>query len=125
MLPFVAPLLFKLQGLKHEHDKQQEQVGEISARMRGNGHGLGDDLRKAQAELQKTATQINELAERINGMGCELKDMEMGLIDFRALVNGREAYLCWKKLWKKTESCQCAMKKRTTTIERVCSKGPT
>lgn len=96
MLPYVAPLLFKLQSLKHEHDKQQEQAGEISARMRGNGHGLGDDLRKAQAELQKTATQINELAERINGMGCELKDMEMGLIDFRALVNGREAYLCWK-----------------------------
>ena len=96
MLPYVAPLLFKLQGLKHEHDKQQEQVGEISARMRGNGHGLGDDLRKVQAELQSAATQINELAERINGMGCELKDMEMGLIDFRALVKGREAYLCWK-----------------------------
>ncbi len=53
-------------------------------------------MRKAQAELQKTATQINEMAERINGMGCELKDVNMGLIDFRTMMDGREVYLCWK-----------------------------
>jgi hypothetical protein len=96
MLPYLAPLLFKLRNLKEKHDRLQEEAADISARMRGNGHGLGDDLRKAQAELQNTGVQINELAERINGMGCELKDMDMGLIDFRAMVNGREAYLCWK-----------------------------
>jgi hypothetical protein len=96
MLPYLAPLLFKLRDLKQEHDRLETSAGEISTRMRTNGHGLGDDLRKAQADLQKTATQINELAERINGMGCELKDMNMGLIDFRATMDGREVYLCWK-----------------------------
>ena len=96
MLPYLAPLLFKLRDLKQEHDTLQAAAGDISARMRSNGHGLGDDLRKAQADLQKTATQINELAERINGMGCELKDVNMGLIDFRATMDGREVYLCWK-----------------------------
>jgi len=96
MLPYLAPLLFKLRDLKEENDRLETAAGDISTRMRTNGHGLGDDLRKAQADLQKTATQINELAERINGMGCELKDMNMGLIDFRTTMDGREVYLCWK-----------------------------
>ncbi len=96
MLPYVAPLLFKLRGLKAEHDSEQSRVSEITARMRTNGHGLADDLRKAQAELAKTVEQINELVERINDMGCELKDVDMGLIDFRSVMGGREVYLCWK-----------------------------
>ena len=96
MLPYLAPLLFKLRNLKEDYGRLQEETADISTRMRGNGHGLGDDLRRAQAELRRTGVQINELAERINNMGCELKDMDMGLVDFRAMINGREAYLCWR-----------------------------
>lgn len=96
MLPYLAPLLFKLRSLKQEHDAVQAKVNEITARMRTNGHGLADDLRKAQAELQKTGVQINGLVERVNEMGCELKDVDMGLIDFRSVMGGREVYLCWR-----------------------------
>ncbi len=96
MLPYLAPLLFKLRDLKQEHDRLEASAGDISTRMRTNGHGLGDDLRTAQAELQKTATQINQIAERVNAMGCELKDISMGLVDFRTMMGGREVYLCWK-----------------------------
>lgn len=96
MLPYLAPLLFKLRSVKAEHDSAQAKVNEISARMRTNGHGLADDLRTAQAELSKTAGQINDLVERINEMGCELKDVDMGLIDFRCDMEGREVYLCWR-----------------------------
>jgi len=34
--------------------------------------------------------------ERVQSYGCQLKDMEMGLIDFPAIRDGREVYLCWK-----------------------------
>jgi len=96
MLPYLAPLLFKLRILKQEHDACQERATEIAARMRGDGYGLADDLRKAQQELQGTAQKINKLIEQVNDMGCELKDVDMGLIDFRTDMGGREAYLCWK-----------------------------
>jgi hypothetical protein len=96
MLPYLAPLLFKLRGLKTEHDGVQAKVNEISGRMRTNGHGLADDLRFAQAELVKTADQINGLVERVNEMGCELKDVDMGLVDFRSIMEGRQVYLCWR-----------------------------
>jgi hypothetical protein len=96
LLPYVAPLVFQLRNLKQEHDAAQAKATEITSRMRTNGHGLADDLRKAQAQAQRTADQINALVERIHDMGCELKDVDMGLLDFRTLMDGREVYLCWK-----------------------------
>ena len=96
MLPYLAPLLFKLRRVKQEHDAVQVKASEIAKRMRTNGHGLADDLRSAQSELQETAAQISALVERISEMGCELKDVDMGLIDFRTEMGGREVYLCWR-----------------------------
>jgi len=29
-------------------------------------------------------------------MGIELKDPELGLVDFRSIREGREVYLCWQ-----------------------------
>jgi hypothetical protein len=63
--------------------------------MRTNGH-LAGMIPAGPGGLQKTAEQINGLVERINDMGCELKDADMGLLDFRTLMDGREVYLCWK-----------------------------
>lgn len=96
MLPYLAPLLFKLRAVKQEHDAVQAKTNEVASRMRTNGHGLADDLRKAQAELQKSVAEIDGLVERISEMGCELKDVDMGLIDFRTEMEGREVYLCWR-----------------------------
>jgi hypothetical protein len=96
MLPYLAPLLFKLRGLRQEQGRLQEEAARIGASMRTNGHGLAEALRKAQAETQEIAGQIGELVERINEMGCELKDVDMGLIDFRTTMEGREVYLCWR-----------------------------
>ena len=95
LLPFLAPLLFKLRGLKAECDRLQGRMSDLGARTRTNGHSLTDDLGRLQSELQKAADQSNELVERINDMGCELKDIDRGLVDFRTVAGGREVYICW------------------------------
>lgn len=40
--------------------------------------------------------EIGELTLNIEEMGCVIKDYKSGLIDFPAIYNGREIYLCWK-----------------------------
>ena len=30
------------------------------------------------------------------GIGCEVKDVQTGLVDFRAMRDGRAVYLCWR-----------------------------
>jgi hypothetical protein len=39
---------------------------------------------------------IEQLIRRIQAYGCELKDMNVGLLDFLSERNGREIYLCWR-----------------------------
>lgn len=54
-------------------------------------------------EMQKLRRQVDGLAARINGylaelaqVGCVVKDLEQGLVDFHALYQGRLVHLCWK-----------------------------
>ena len=47
-------------------------------------------------ELRRLAAEITGAVERVNGLGCLVKDVEMGLVDFYALVDGEPAFLCWQ-----------------------------
>ncbi len=49
----------------------------------------------AQAEGARAALEI-ELKE-FRSTGCELKDVQQGLVDFPAYVDGSIAYLCWQR----------------------------
>lgn len=41
-------------------------------------------------------SEFRETLEEICQEGCELKDLESGLIDFPTIWEGREILLCWK-----------------------------
>ena len=41
------------------------------------------------------AQAIQELINELSNFDCELKDPDIGLIDFLSLRDGREIYLCW------------------------------
>jgi hypothetical protein len=96
LLPYVAPLLFKLRELNRQRDQLQAQGAEVVQKSRGNGHGVDNEAGKVGREMEEAGTQIKELIEKVQGMGIELKDPEAGLIDFRSIREGREVYLCWK-----------------------------
>jgi hypothetical protein len=40
--------------------------------------------------------RLNDMVEELHAIGCELKDWETGLVDFRALRGGEPVYLCWR-----------------------------
>jgi hypothetical protein len=96
MLPEVAPLLWQAQRLKQEHDKAQQELASLELKRRGNGHGLETETTRARLNQQKAASEINGIIERVREMGIEVKDLDMGLIDFPSQMDGREVYLCWK-----------------------------
>lgn len=41
-------------------------------------------------------TEIIRIIQRIEGLGCVVKDIDLGLIDFPSQRDGRPVYLCWK-----------------------------
>jgi hypothetical protein len=96
LLPRLTELILELRVRKAEYDRFMRQVEELGQKMRGNGHFVDAELKEAQAGLEQSAEGVNSLAEEVQEMGCELKGIEEGLIDFRAEMDGREVYLCWK-----------------------------
>jgi len=41
-------------------------------------------------------SEIVRLIHRIEGFGCIVKDIDLGLLDFPSVRDGEEIYLCWK-----------------------------
>ncbi len=59
--------------------------------------GEGPPGRAADAErLRRLAAEITGAVERVNDLGCLVKDLDMGLVDFHALVGGQQVFLCWQ-----------------------------
>jgi hypothetical protein len=65
---------------------------------RGNGRLIGnvEDMKQEIDSLSQTAQGLSELVGQINATGAEVKDLEMGLVDFPHRREGHIVYLCWK-----------------------------
>jgi hypothetical protein len=48
-----------------------------------------DRLRELADDIGRTVTRIHEL-------GCVVKDLEMGLVDFYGKLEGKTVFLCWQ-----------------------------
>jgi len=48
------------------------------------------------AKLRRAADEITAAVERVNALGCLVKDVEAGLVDFYAMVDDEPAFLCWQ-----------------------------
>ena len=80
-------------------DKQKANEGRVAyeqldeAHARGNGYDMKREILATQIIDHMKAVQggFNRLKE----LGCELKDIEMGLIDFPSMRDGKLINLCW------------------------------
>ncbi|TMF04564.1 MAG: DUF2203 family protein [Chloroflexi bacterium] len=96
LLPRLTQLLAEMRERKTEYNRFAAQAVELSDKMRGNGQLAQADLKGAQEGLEQAVAALNGLGEQISELGCELKDIDQGLIDFRTEMDGKEVYLCWK-----------------------------
>lgn len=96
LLPEIAPRLLQLRDLKRQNDETRSAVNDLQSTLKANGHSLDIEMSRLSRALQSSSAEINALIERVTRLGVEVKDLEMGLIDFRGERDGREIYLCWK-----------------------------
>ena len=66
----------------------------------GQGGALADEeareLRRSRLRMQGIIDQMQAGVARIDDLDVTLRDIESGLIDFPALVTGRQVWLCWR-----------------------------
>ena len=63
----------------------------------GSGEAsISNDLRLIRLRMQGLIDQMAAGVARIDALGLTLRDIERGLVDFPALVSGRQVWLSWR-----------------------------
>ena len=86
----------RLQARRRRLNVVQHKLAQLSLKASTNGNLLEEEVHATQREAKRLSTEVEKLIARFVGLGCELKDIEQGLVDFPALREGREVYLCWR-----------------------------
>lgn len=95
LLPQIAVVLEKVRDERKSLVQTNGELEALRMQATGNGHNLHDRLTQLQDNLSVHAQTLRQLAAELDSFGCELKDPDIGLIDFLSMRNGREIYLCW------------------------------
>jgi len=96
LLPRLRQWLTRMQANKQRLDRVQEKLVELGIKAAGDGRLAEQELNAAEQEAERLSREIDKLLEQIHALGCELKDVDRGLIDFPARREGRRIYLCWQ-----------------------------
>lgn len=94
-LPEVERLLGRLRELNTDAVDAKARLDALWDRVPEGSHVL-DELPAAQRELEHRIAAAEEALEDLNGIGCVVKDLDLGLVDFPALAAGTEVCLCWR-----------------------------
>jgi hypothetical protein len=73
---------------------QRDELRELKTRFEATEDA--DDQRRLRLRMQGLVDQMQATVARIDGWGITLRDIDTGLIDFPALVSGRQVWLCWR-----------------------------
>jgi hypothetical protein len=57
---------------------------------------LAEQRRRLRLRMQGVIDQMQAGVARIDELGVTLREIETGLVDFPALVSGRQVWLCWR-----------------------------
>lgn len=96
LVPRLVPLLRDLRKGRETVLAAQRELAERFHGGRGNGHPVpGGELDRLHTAMQEGQTLIDEAVHAIQEFGCELKDPDRGMVDFRTMRDGRVVYLCW------------------------------
>jgi len=89
LLPQLIELLGRLRGARDELTdvEAHEALAEAAP-----GNGGGEEGRQVGIAF----LEVRRLLETVEQAGIVLRDIDRGLVDFPALIDGREVYLCWE-----------------------------
>ena len=89
-LNFIRPLMDEVQRIRQKVLQNQPEAWPAVEKAAGNGGN------RALSNMVQDFEKFDVLIHEIQATGVLIKDINLGLLDFPALKDGREVYLCWK-----------------------------
>ena len=89
-LNLIRPWMDEVQAIRLKVLKNQPEAWPAIEKSAGNGGN------RALSNMVQDFEKFDTLIHRIQDMDVLIKDINLGLLDFPALKDGREVYLCWQ-----------------------------
>ena len=86
----IRPWMDEIQTIRQQILVHQPEIWNVMEKSAGNGGN------PTLSRMVKTFDRLDELIHAVQDSGAVIKDINTGLIDFPALRDGREVYLCWR-----------------------------
>ncbi len=98
MLPILEGLLRSTMDAKRLIETVDEELQELTQSIFVNGGMLVNipHWAKRKAERDKALQTAKDAVAEINAIGVQVKDLDIGLLDFPCNVDGEIVLLCWK-----------------------------
>jgi len=130
LLPVLESLLKQAINGKKLIEEVDAELQAIAHRVFLNGGTLLNivHLARRKAEREKAIQRIKDAVAEIDSIGVQVKDLDIGLLDFPCKVDGEIVLLCWKlgedKIthWHGTEEGFAGRKPIDERIERAGKK---
>lgn len=90
MLPLVRSIV---RGMMEDHAERQAHLERLAP---GGDPAAGDEAVRIRHDIDALTDRLVEGARELERLGIEFKGIELGLVDFPTLHEGRLAYLCWQ-----------------------------
>jgi hypothetical protein len=94
----LEPVLVEAMDCRKKLVGLETDLSAVSARIMMMGGVIVpyEKLATLRTQHQQLAETLKSALHRILETGCLIKDLEVGLLDFPALINNEEVYLCWR-----------------------------
>jgi hypothetical protein len=98
LLPVLESLLRTAMDGKKLIEAVDNELQELAHRVLMSGGLLVNVVQMARrkAERERAIHRVKDTLAEINAIGVQVKDIEIGLLDFPCKVEGRVVLLCWK-----------------------------
>jgi hypothetical protein len=90
LLPQLRQWLKSLNALRHDLERSDKRLTSLMH----PGNDLGGDLVN---KWIRTLAEMQELLSEFQRRDIQIKDLERGLLDFPAIIGGKEVFLCWEQ----------------------------
>ena len=94
----LEPFLIEAISVRKKLSVLEQELAAVSTRILMMGGVLVPYAKLAakRSEQQSLAELMKSNLEKILSTGCVIKDLDVGLLDFPAIIDNQEVYLCWK-----------------------------
>jgi hypothetical protein len=89
LLPQIEPVL---RALREARDRLTDAELHEALSTAAPANGGGEPGR----QVGQAFLHVREMLAELAGLGLVVRDIDRGLVDFPAIVDGREVYLCWQ-----------------------------